>query len=78
MNELVNPFGQIDHSQSFDRIGISIASSESIRSWSFGEIKKPETKKELKKPEIKEEVKKPELKKEIKPKIEAKKKKDVN
>ena len=43
MNELVNPFGQIDHSQSFDRIGISIASSESIRSWSFGEIKKPET-----------------------------------
>ena len=42
------------------------------------EIKKPETKKELKKPEIKEEVKKPELKKEIKPKIEAKKKKDVN
>ena len=43
MNELVNPFGQIDHSQSFDRIGISIASSDSIRSWSFGEIKKPET-----------------------------------
>ena len=28
MNELINPFGQIDHSQSFDRIGISIASSE--------------------------------------------------
>ena len=43
MNELVNPFGQIDHSQSFDRIGISIASSDTIRSWSFGEIKKPET-----------------------------------
>jgi len=43
MNELINPFGQIDHSQSFDRIGISIASSDSIRSWSFGEIKKPET-----------------------------------
>ena len=43
MNELVNPFGQIDHSQSFDKIGISIASSDSIRSWSFGEIKKPET-----------------------------------
>ncbi len=42
------------------------------------EIKKPETKKELKKLEIKEEVKKPELKKEIQPKIEAKKKKDVN
>ena len=30
MNELVNPFGQIDHSQSFDKIGISIASSDSI------------------------------------------------
>ena len=43
MNELVNPFGQIDHSQAFDKIGISIASSDSIRSWSFGEIKKPET-----------------------------------
>ena len=43
MNELINPFGQIDHSQSFDKIGISIASSDSIRSWSFGEIKKPET-----------------------------------
>ena len=43
MNELVNPFGQIDHSNVFDRIGISIASSDSIRSWSFGEIKKPET-----------------------------------
>ena len=40
MNELINPFGQIDHSQSFDKIGISIASSDSIRSWSFGEIKK--------------------------------------
>ena len=37
MNELVNPFGQIDHSQSFDRIGISIASSESIRSWSLNQ-----------------------------------------
>ncbi|MDC3096364.1 DNA-directed RNA polymerase subunit beta', partial [Alphaproteobacteria bacterium] len=43
MNELINPFGQVDHSQSFDKIGISIASSDSIRSWSFGEIKKPET-----------------------------------
>jgi len=42
------------------------------------EVKKPEIKKEVKKPEIKKEVKKPELKKEIKPKIETKKKKDVN
>ena len=29
--------------QSFDQIKISIASPERIRSWSFGEIKKPET-----------------------------------
>ena len=43
MNELINPFGQLEHTQSFDKIGISIASPESIRSWSFGEIKKPET-----------------------------------
>ena len=42
------------------------------------EVKKPEIKKEVKKPEIKKEAKKPEVKKEIKPKIEAKKKKDVN
>ena len=42
------------------------------------EIKKPEIKKEVKKPEIKKEAKKPEVKKEIKPKIETKKKKDVN
>ena len=42
------------------------------------ELKKPEIKKELKKSEIKKEAKKPEVKKEIKPKIEAKKKKDVN
>ncbi len=43
MNELVNPFNQSDNSQVFDSIGISIASPEAIRSWSFGEIKKPET-----------------------------------
>ena len=43
MNELVNPFGQVESSQGFDKIGISIASPEAIRSWSFGEIKKPET-----------------------------------
>ena len=42
------------------------------------EVKKPEIKKEVKKPEIKKEAKKPEVKKEIKPKIETKKKKDVN
>ncbi|MEZ5647984.1 MAG: DNA-directed RNA polymerase subunit beta' [Alphaproteobacteria bacterium] len=43
MNELVNLFGQAQGPQSFDEIRISIASPERIRSWSFGEIKKPET-----------------------------------
>ena len=43
MNELIKVFGQINNSQSFDEIKINIASPEKIRSWSFGEIKKPET-----------------------------------
>ncbi|BBK30203.1 DNA-directed RNA polymerase subunit beta' [Stella humosa] len=43
MNELMNIFGQPSGPQSFDQIQISIASPERIRSWSFGEIKKPET-----------------------------------
>jgi DNA-directed RNA polymerase subunit beta' len=43
MNELVNVFGQQHGPQSFDEIRISIASPERIRSWSYGEIKKPET-----------------------------------
>ena len=43
MNDLMNPFGQPAAAQSFDKIRISIASPERIRSWSFGEIKKPET-----------------------------------
>ncbi|MGH6976624.1 MAG: DNA-directed RNA polymerase subunit beta', partial [Stellaceae bacterium] len=43
MNELMNVFGQVAAPQSFDQIRISIASPERIRSWSFGEIKKPET-----------------------------------
>ncbi len=43
MNELVNVFGQPHGPQSFDEIRISIASPERIRSWSYGEIKKPET-----------------------------------
>src|SRR5512142_3222163 len=43
MNELMNIFGQTPGPQSFDQIRISIASPERIRSWSFGEIKKPET-----------------------------------
>jgi len=43
MNELMNLFGQPQGTQAFDEIQISIASPERIRSWSFGEIKKPET-----------------------------------
>jgi DNA-directed RNA polymerase subunit beta' len=43
MNELMKIFGQASGTQSFDQIRISIASPERIRSWSYGEIKKPET-----------------------------------
>ncbi|MCA1939800.1 MAG: DNA-directed RNA polymerase subunit beta', partial [Caenispirillum bisanense] len=43
MNELMKIFGQVSGTQSFDQIKISIASPEKIRSWSYGEIKKPET-----------------------------------
>ncbi len=42
-HELMTAFGQPTGPQSFDQIKISIASPERIRSWSFGEIKKPET-----------------------------------
>ena len=43
MNELMKIFGQVGTAQTFDQIKISLASPERIRSWSFGEIKKPET-----------------------------------
>ncbi len=43
MNELMNVFGAPTGPQSFDQIRISLASPERIRSWSYGEIKKPET-----------------------------------
>jgi len=43
MTELMNIFGQPTGPQSFDQIRISIASPERIRSWSYGEIRKPET-----------------------------------
>ena len=43
MNDLMNIFSQQTPPQTFDQIRISIASPERIRSWSFGEIKKPET-----------------------------------
>ena len=43
MNELMKIFGQTSGTERFDEISIAIASPERIRSWSFGEIKKPET-----------------------------------
>ncbi len=43
MNELLRVFGQASAPQTFDEIRISIASPEKIRSWSYGEVKKPET-----------------------------------
>ena len=39
MNDLMRFFGQVAAPPSFDRIQISIASPERIRSWSFGEIR---------------------------------------
>ena len=41
--ELTNIFNQNQGVQNFNSLKISIASPEDIRSWSFGEIKKPET-----------------------------------
>ncbi len=41
--ELTNIFGPQTPAQVFDHIRISIASPEKILSWSYGEIKKPET-----------------------------------
>ena len=43
MNEINNIFKQQAPLPSFDQIKISIASPEDILSWSYGEIKKPET-----------------------------------
>jgi len=43
MYEVANVFGKPANAQTFDEIKISIASPEKIRSWSYGEIKKPET-----------------------------------
>ena len=41
--ELINIFNQNQGVQNFNSLKITIASPENIRSWSFGEIKKPET-----------------------------------
>ncbi len=41
--QLTNIFNQNQNFQDFNNIKISIASPDNVRSWSFGEIKKPET-----------------------------------
>jgi len=43
MNELTNFANPVAKAETFDQIKIGIASPDRIRSWSFGEIKKPET-----------------------------------
>ncbi len=43
MNEITNLFKPQVQAPTFDQIKISIASPQDIHSWSFGEIKKPET-----------------------------------
>jgi DNA-directed RNA polymerase subunit beta' len=43
MRDIFNLFKQTDTVEDFDSIRVSIASPEKIRSWSFGEVKKPET-----------------------------------
>ncbi|MDP4840501.1 MAG: DNA-directed RNA polymerase subunit beta', partial [Alphaproteobacteria bacterium] len=43
MKDLMNVFGQVQGPESFDFLKVVIASPEKIRSWSFGEVKKPET-----------------------------------
>ena len=43
MRDIFNLFKQNDTVEDFDSIRISIASPEKIRSWSYGEVKKPET-----------------------------------
>ncbi len=43
MNEIANFFKSQQPLQTFDQIKISLASPDDILSWSFGEIKKPET-----------------------------------
>ena len=43
MKSLLDLFKQIKPEEHFDAIKIGLASPEKIRSWSFGEVKKPET-----------------------------------
>lgn len=42
-NQLQKIFGEISSLNKFDAIKVSVSSPERIRSWSFGEVKKPET-----------------------------------
>src|SRR6266496_2475591 len=43
MKALLDLFKQVTQQEEFDAIKIGIASPEKIRSWSYGEVKKPET-----------------------------------
>ena len=43
MKDLLNLLKQGDEQEHFDAIKIGLASPETIRSWSIGEVKKPET-----------------------------------
>ena len=43
MKALLDLFKQVQQEEQFDSIKIGIASPDKIRSWSFGEVKKPET-----------------------------------
>ena len=43
MRDIFNLFKQSDTVEDFDFIRVSIAAPEKIRSWSYGEVKKPET-----------------------------------
>ncbi|MHB1567223.1 MAG: DNA-directed RNA polymerase subunit beta' [Acidiferrobacter sp.] len=43
MKDLFNLFKQSSKAEDFDSIRIGLASPDKIRSWSFGEVKKPET-----------------------------------
>ena len=43
MKALLDLFKQVTHEEEFEAITIGLASPEKIRSWSYGEVKKPET-----------------------------------
>lgn len=43
MKALLDLFKQVQTNETFDAIKIGLASPEKIRSWSYGEVKKPET-----------------------------------